>query len=207
MNDLYIQFISIAIIHIFAVMSPGPDFAIIVKQSISHGRKAALTTSVGIGTGILMHITLCMLGLAIIIASSNFLLHLIKILGASYLMYIGIKSIIDRNDFQDFNIHNISKSSTFESFKLGFLTNLLNPKATLFFLSLYGIIISGETTLPIQALYGIWMAIITTLWFSFLSIVLTKRTIIQKIQNISSKIQIGTGVILIIFAFKLLFSN
>ena len=75
MSDLYIQFISIAIIHIFAVMIPGPDFAIIVRQSIASGRKAALSTSLGIGTGILGHTTLCMLGLSMIIAESNFLFN------------------------------------------------------------------------------------------------------------------------------------
>ena len=207
MSDLYIQFISIAIIHIFAVMSPGPDFAIIVKQSITRGRRAALTASLGIGTGILGHIALCMFGLSMVIAESNFLFNFIKILGASYLIYIGTMSIVRRSDIQDINTESSSEPSLFESFKLGLLTNILNPKATLFFLSLYAIIITDQTTIQIQALYGIWMAVVTALWFSFLSIALTNKAVLKRIQNISRKVQVGTGLILIIFAIKLLFSN
>lgn len=207
MNDLYIQFISIAIIHIFAVISPGPDFAIIVRQSIASGRKASLSTSLGIGTGILGHATLCMFGLSMIIAESNFLFNLIKVLGASYLIYIGIMSIAHRNDMQKIDDDKTSKQTQGESFKLGLLTNILNPKATLFFLSLYAIIITDQTTMQVQALYGLWMAIITTLWFSFLSILLTNKNVLKKIHSISSKVQLGTGLFLIIFAIKLLFSN
>ena len=207
MNDLYIQFISIAIIHIFAVISPGPDFAIIVRQSIASGRKAALSTSLGIGMGILGHTTFCMLGLSMIIAESNFLFNLIKVLGASYLIYIGIMSIVQRNDMQKIDNDKRSKQTYRESFKLGLLTNILNPKATLFFLSLYAIIITDQTTMQIQALYGIWMAIMTTLWFSFLSILLTNKNVLKKIHRISNKVQLGTGLFLIVFAIKLLFSN
>jgi len=207
MSDLYIQFISIAVIHIFAVMSPGPDFAIIVKQSIARGRSAALTASLGIGIGILGHVALCMFGLSMVIAESNFLFNLIKILGSSYLIYVGTISIIRRNDIQQIETEDRSDSLTFESFKLGFLTNILNPKATLFFLSLYAVIITDKTTLQIQALYGLWMAFATTLWFSFLSLVLTNRAVLNRIQSISSKVQFGTGLVLIIFAIKLLFSN
>ena len=207
MSDLYVQFISIAIIHIFAVMSPGPDFAIIVKQSITRGRRAALAASLGIGTGIIGHIALCMFGLSMLIAESDFLFSLIKILGAGYLIYVGTMSIVNRTDMQDIEDEVLSKPSGLESFKLGLLTNILNPKATLFFLSLYAIIITDQTTIQIQALYGIWMAVVTALWFSFLSIALTNKAVLKRIQSISSKVQVGTGLVLIIFAVKLLFSN
>jgi len=207
MNDFYLQFISIAAIHIFAVMSPGPDFAIIVKQSITRGRKAALAASLGIGTGILAHVALCMLGMSMVIAESDFLFNLIKILGASYLIYIGLMSIIHRSDIDTNLSEESSDTLDFESFKIGLLTNVLNPKATLFFLSLYALVITDKTTLQIQALYGLWMAFATTLWFSFLSVALTNKVVLNKIQNIASKVQVGTGLVLIIFAVKLLFSN
>ena len=142
-----------------------------------------------------------------IIAESDFLFNLIKVLGASYLIYIGIMSIAHRNDIQKIDNDKTSKQTQVESFKLGLLTNILNPKATLFFLSLYAIIITDQTTMQIQALYGLWMAIITTLWFSFLSILLTNKNVLKKIHSISSKVQLGTGLLLIVFAVKLLFSN
>ena len=93
MNDLHLQFISIATIHLFAVMSPGPDFIIIVRQSISSGRRSALMTSLGIGAGILMHITLCIFGLGMIIKESGLLFKVIQIIGSLYLAYLGVISI------------------------------------------------------------------------------------------------------------------
>ena len=69
----------IAIIHVFAVMSPGPDFALIIRQSLSYGRKISIITSIGIGTGILFHILYCVIGLGMIISKYSYIFNLIKI--------------------------------------------------------------------------------------------------------------------------------
>ena len=206
MNDLYLQFISIATIHFFAVVSPGPDFIIIVRQSISHGRRSALMTSLGIGIGILMHITLCIFGLGMIIKESDLLFKVIQIIGSLYLAYLGIISIKSKNSSTKSKYNDEFNFNAFESFKLGFLTNVLNPKATLFFLSLYVLIISNNTPFQLQILFGLWMSFVTALWFAFLSLILTNESILAKVEFMSTKIQRLTGVILIIFAIKLLFS-
>ena len=206
MNDLYLQFISIATIHLFAVMSPGPDFIIIVRQSISRGRRSALMTSLGIGIGILMHIILCVFGLGMTIKESDLLFKIIQIIGSLYLAYLGITSIKSRNSSTKSKYNDEFNFNAFESFKLGFLTNVLNPKATLFFLSLYVLIISNNTPFQLQILFGLWMSFVTALWFAFLSLILTNESILAKVEFMSTKIQRLTGVILIIFAIKLLFS-
>jgi len=206
MNDLYLQFISIATIHLFAVVSPGPDFIIIVRQSISHGRRSALMTSLGIGIGILMHITLCIFGLGMIIKESDLLFKVIQIIGSLYLAYLGIISIKSKNSSTESKYNDEFNFNAFESFKLGFLTNVLNPKATLFFLSLYVLIISNNTPFQFQILFGLWMSFATGLWFAFLSLILTNKSIVSKIEFMSTKIQRLTGLILIIFSIKLLFS-
>ena len=206
MNDLYLQFISIATIHLFAVVSPGPDFIIIVRQSISHGRRSALMTSLGIGIGILMHITLCIFGLGMIIKESDLLFKVIQIIGSLYLAYLGIISIKSKNSSTESKYNDEFNFNAFESFKLGFLTNVLNPKATLFFLSLYVLIISNNTPFQFQILFGLWMSFATGLWFAFLSLILTKKSVLSKVEFMSTKIQRLTGLILIIFSIKLLFS-
>ena len=206
MNDLYLQFIYIATIHLFAVVSPGPDFIIIVRQSISSGRRSALMTSLGIGIGILMHITLCIFGLGMIIKESDLLFKIIQIIGSLYLAYLGIISIKSKKSSTKSKCNDEFNFNAFESFKLGFLTNVLNPKATLFFLSLYVLIISNNTPFQFQILFGLWMSFATGLWFAFLSLILTNESILAKIEFMSIKIQRLTGVILIIFAIKLLFS-
>ena len=206
MNELYLQFISIATIHLFAVMSPGPDFIIIVRQSISSGRCSALMTSLGIGIGILMHITLCIFGLGMIIKESDLLFKVIQIIGSLYLAYLGIISMISKDSSSNSNYKDELLFNALQSFKLGFLTNILNPKATLFFLSLYTMIIANNTPFKFQILFGLWMSFATGLWFAFLSLILTNKSILTKIEFMSTKIQRITGVILIIFSIKLLFS-
>jgi len=206
MNDLYIQFFTIATIHLFAVMSPGPDFAIILKESMSGRRSASLFASVGIGVGILIHVMVRMFGLGVIISESKILFDFIKIMGSAYLLYIGVKSLIENIQYQNHN-NKANQISNFKSFQLGFFTNVLNPKATLFFLSLYATIITNETTMIMQSIYGLWMAVITGLWFCLLSVILTNKSIIGKVQKFVGIIQKGTGIILIAFAIKLLFSN
>ena len=206
MNDLYIQFLSIATIHLFAVMSPGPDFTIILKQSVSQGRKASIVTSLGIGVGILFHVFFCIIGLGLVISQSSMLFNIIKILGALYLGFIGIKSILGDKNINESHEGGIENQKLLNSFTLGLLTNILNPKATLFFLSLYAMIITSETSISIQVAYGIWMSLITGLWFCLLSIFLTNSFIENRINRFSYIIQIGTGVVLIFFAIKLLLS-
>ena len=72
--DLYPQFLSIAIIHLFAVMSPGPDFALIIRQGLRYNRKASIITSIGIGAGILFHILYCVLGIDFISSGNNYII-------------------------------------------------------------------------------------------------------------------------------------
>ena len=202
--DLYPQFLSIAIIHLFAVMSPGPDFALIIRQSLNYGRKISIITSIGIGTGILFHILYCVIGLGMIISKYLYVFNLIKISGALYLIYIGYKSISSKSSLKtEENILN-SDTSNVDSFFTGLITNILNPKATLFFLSLYTFIINEQPSIYIQTFYGLWMSIITALWFCFLSIILTSNTIAKRVNKFTNFTQKATGFMLILIGFKLL---
>jgi len=203
LTDLYLQFLSIATLHLFAVMSPGPDFALIVRQSLCYNRKTAIITSIGIGVGILFHIFYCIIGLGIIISKHIFIFNVIKISGALYLIFLGLRSLIEKSKIE-IGLSNSKKRDSINSFLTGFLTNILNPKATLFFLSLYTFIINEQPSLEIQTFYGIWMSIVTGLWFCFLSIMLTNKSILNRINKFLHIIQKGTGAMLIAIGIKLL---
>ena len=203
LTDLYLQFLSIATLHLFAVMSPGPDFALIVRQSLCYNRKTAIITSIGIGVGILFHIFYCIIGLGIILSKHIFIFNVIKISGAIYLIFLGLRSLIEKSKIE-IGIDNSKKRDSINSFLTGLLTNILNPKATLFFLSLYTFIINEQPSLKIQTFYGIWMSIITGLWFCFLSVILTNKSILNRINKFLHVIQKGTGAMLIAIGIKLL---
>ena len=140
--EQYIQeFLVIALVHLLAVASPGPDFAIILKQSIQHGRKTALYTSAGIGCGILVHVIYSLVGIGLIIATTPSLLSALKYIAAAYFLYIawhGLRAkpseIIDqkKNEVKRFAIDGKTPSNK-KAFTTGFLINALNIKATLFF--------------------------------------------------------------------------
>ena len=207
-TDIITQFIMVAIIHLFAVMSPGPDFIVIAKQSIQYGRRTAIYTALGIGSGILVHISYCLVGIGFLASKSTYALEIIKILGAFYLIYIGISTIIAKTKLKlDMKRQNKTNISFYNSFTLGFLTNVLNPKATLFFLSLYSVIIKSDTTFLVQTAYGVWMTIVTAAWFCFLSLVLTNEVILKTFHKFSGRISLVLGLLLIIFGIRLLFSN
>ena len=190
--------------HLLGVMSPGPDFFLIVKQSLCQGRKISLLTSMGIGTGVIVHVFFCIFGLGIIISKSDIIFNLIIIAGALYIIYMGIQSVLISVSLIpiDYNVN--EKYNSYTAFGKGFLTNILNPKATLFFLSIYTIIINNNPSTYVQLAYGLWMAIATAAWFCFLSIVLTNHKITKKIELFGPKIQKIMGIVLLIIGFKIL---
>ena len=130
------EFLLIAIAHFFAVASPGPDFAIVLKQSIQQGRKNALWTSAGVGAAILLHIAYCVLGVALILSQSPSLFMALKYLAGAYLAYLGVQALRSAkpSDSKQQTLAPAEPESVYKAFRRGFFTNALNPKATLFFI-------------------------------------------------------------------------
>ena len=206
MNQYILEFITIAGIHLLAVMSPGPDFAMIVKQSIVHSRRTALWTSVGLGLGIAVHVFYSLVGIGLIISQSIIIFNIIKWVGALYLIYIGIMSLRSKAKVISENIEqkHLESISTFEAIRTGFLTNAFNPKVTLFFLALFTQVINPSTPVIIKSVYGLEMILATMTWFSFVSIVLTNSIIKNKFLKVSHIVEKFTGGILIALGIKVL---
>jgi len=199
------QFISIILIHLFAVISPGPDFAIVTHRSIKYGRKSGFITSVGIGFGIIIHVIYCILGIGYIISQNSFLFNFLKILGAIYICFLGINSF----KYSTANLSEMSESKISQffdnSFIIGLVTNIFNPKATLFFISLFALIIEYNTPFAIQLFYGFWMSLVTSFWFCLVSYLISSYYLKIFINKYSILINQVMGVILIIISFKLIF--
>ncbi|MEJ6474358.1 LysE family translocator [Pseudoalteromonas piscicida] len=199
------EFIIIALAHFFAVASPGPDFAIVLKQSVQHGRANALWTSLGIGLGILVHVTYCLLGVAILLSQSEALFSIVKYLAALYLAYLGIQALryAKPNTDKEHIAPDHVLESNWTALKRGFLVNALNPKATLFFLSLFTLVIEPTTPSGVQLFYGLYMAVATWVWFSFLSVVLSKTTVRAFFRRAGHWFDRGIGVIMLLLAVRL----
>ncbi len=204
MNSYLTEFLTIAIVHFLAVASPGPDFAITLRQSISYGRQSGLWTSLGIGLGIFVHVAYCILGLGLLISKSILAFNLVKYIGALYLIYIGIAALRTRPQ-KELPKAVLAKSipSSYKSFSAGFITNALNPKATLFFLAVFSVTLSATTPVLLKIGYGLWMAFATTVWFSTISIFFSKQSVRNLFQKFGHWFERSMGVILIALGIKL----
>lgn len=93
MHQYLIELASLMAIFAFAIVSPGADLAMVMRQAMVHGRRQAIITSFGVGTSLMFHVTYTILGLGLIISQSIYLFNIVKWLGVAYLIYIGIKAL------------------------------------------------------------------------------------------------------------------
>jgi threonine/homoserine/homoserine lactone efflux protein len=199
------EFLIIAAAHFLAVASPSPDFVLVFNQALK-SRSLGLWSSFGVALGILVHLTYSLIGIAFIIAQSIVLFTTIKYIGAFYLIYLGYKSLKSGwgGKLYAINAQESKIENPLGSIKKGFLVNVLNPKASLFFLALFTQIISPATTENIKVLYGIEMFVVTFLWFACISYVITLPAIKKSFEKIISKLNVITGAILICIGLKVL---
>lgn len=202
----WLEFLTIASVHLLAVASPGPDFAIVLKHSISFGRRAAIITSIGVGFAILIHVAYSLLGIGILIKTTPMLFQLFSYIAAAYLLYLGWGAIRspepNKQNSGDFQKTTLIISDK-KAFIVGFLTNGLNPKATLFFLSVFAVAVSPETPNVIKLVYGVYLAVATGIWFCVLSLFLSSKKVSQFIGEKGYWFDRVMGVVLILLAIKL----
>jgi len=196
------MFLSAAIAHLLAVMSPGPDTAIIFHQSLTRGRGQGILTALGIGFGIFVHCLFAISGISLLIYSTEEAKFFIKSIGAMYLLYLGISFFI---------LNKSSSSSASEKkvllqnpFFIGLITNLLNIKAFLFTVSLFSFIDLGSNSF-MSIIYVLYFPLITAGWFSFVSFALTHDSMgdifnknSDNIQFASSAFIAGLGLLILI---------
>ena len=121
------EFMTVVFLHMFAVMSPGPDFFLITRQSLRHGRNVTIWTSFGIGSGILFHSILAITGIVILITSNELYLSILKYICSGYLLYLGVSSVVRTSSFEYGSIDS-GKSSNTIRLMVGLITNFINIK-------------------------------------------------------------------------------
>lgn len=202
------EFLTVALLHLLAVMSPGPDFVMISRSSLVYSRKTGIFSSLGLALGILVHITYSLVGIGYIIAKSILIFSIIKTAGAAYLIYIGIKSLQAKPaQINSEELPQKQELGRLAAIRAGFLTNVLNPKATLFFLAIFTQVIHPTTPLAVKALYGLEMSMMTFAWFAVVATALSHRLIKQRFMKIQHYVERTMGAILIALGVKVLLSK
>jgi RhtB (resistance to homoserine/threonine) family protein len=203
------EFLTVALIHLLAVASPGPDFAVVVRESVAHGRRAGTYTAMGVGTAIFLHVGYSLLGIGLIVSQSIVLFNALKWAAAGYLLYIGFKALRAKPaSASDAPINIAAGERTARgAFTSGFITNGLNPKATLFFLSLFTVVINPHTPLWVQAGYGVYLAVATGIWFCLVARLFSQARVRAGFARMGHWFDRAMGGVLVALGLKLAFTE
>lgn len=212
----YMTFLSgiatVAVVHMLALISPGPDFALITRNSLLYTRRTGVATAIGIGLGILIHVAYSLVGIGYLIANSIVAFNLVKLAGAAYLIFIGWKALRAQPETQNLNGEAVQGAthrplSFTSAIWMGFLTNALNAKAALFFLGLFTQVIRPETPLSWQIVYGIQMSLMTMAWFSFVTMIFSQAWFKDHLQQYRHWLDRAFGAILVALGIKVALSS
>jgi len=201
------EILSVTVIAIFMSISPGADFVMVTKNSLFQNRKAGIYSAVGISLAIWIHVAYSIAGLAVVISNSVLLFSFIKYLGAAYLIYIGWKSFQANTALDLTKKNNRKPLSNLAAFKMGIITNALNPKTTLFFLSIFTQVVNPDTPLLLQLLYGAIISLAHLIWFCMVAVFITHPSWLGLFNRYKNKIEKGVGLLLIGFGLKVAFSS
>jgi RhtB (resistance to homoserine/threonine) family protein len=207
MSHYLFELLSLMAIFSFAIVSPGADLAMVIRQSVTHGRRAAIVTSFGIGVSLMFHVTYTILGLGLVISQSILLFNIIKWCGVAYLVYIGVQSL--RAGASEIGPGpepvgaETRGQSAVKAFGLGFMANALNPKPVFFFLSVFSAVVHHDTPSFVKFGYGLVMASCLIAWFVGVSYFMTTPAMRAAFGRMSKWINRASGVVFIGFGLKL----
>lgn len=154
MNEITIL-TTLAVVHFVALMSPGPDFALVVQNATRYGRQTGLYIALGLSCGILLHSILSLTGISYLVHQQPTLFALLQLAGGSYLFYLGFGALkaswyaysAKTSDESHAEQPSLLLGNKRDAFSRGFATNILNPKALVFFVSLMSSLVPASMSL------------------------------------------------------------
>jgi len=185
-----------------AMVTPGPDMILVLRNTLVDGRRAGVQTSLGVLCGNLFHITYCLLGIGLVISHSILAFSTLKYAAAGYLVYLGLATIRASSDSPPPRDIEAGCSSK-RSFVQGLTNNLLNPKGALFYLGIFTTVITPETSPgTIVFLVGAMMLVSATFWICFVY-TLGRQTVRKLIDRSQQAVSRVVGSLLILLGLRL----
>ncbi|OLQ95782.1 threonine transporter [Vibrio ponticus] len=215
MNEITIL-ATLASVHWIALMSPGPDFALVVQNTTRYGRQTGLYIALGLSFGILLHSIFSLTGVSYLVQQHPGLFAIVQLLGGSYLLYLGfgaLHGLWQSRNAPKSEPDNLATSGHYllaskrQAFSRGFATNILNPKALVFFVSLMSSLVPvgmswGGKGIALVILWGL-----SLVWFSLLAWLLSSSRLQKKMQNAAKYIDGACGIMFSVIGFTILFSS
>ena len=195
-------FFTVAVAHFLALLSPGPDFVLVVKSAIKNEGKNAIGVALGIASANALYISLCLIGVGSILAASIYVMVGLKVIGGLFLIYLAIQALRARKssysnlDIEDPVNTGVIKTTFLKEFITGFMSGALNPKNLLFYLSLFTVVLTPEVSFAFKLGLGIWMTAVVFFWDLFIIFTLSTRRVRSKFTKVAYYIDKVTGVLL-----------
>ncbi|PLR41066.1 lysine transporter LysE [Chimaeribacter californicus] len=197
----------VATIAALGMLSPGPDFFLVIKNAARYQRSAAMITALGVTCGVATHMTYCVAGLAVVITTTPWLFNVLKYAGAVYLIWVGIQALRAKGDSK-MNLSQFSAQpvSLKTAFLQGYLCNLLNPKATLFFLAVFTQVLQVNSSVGEKLWYAGIILGLSAVWWPLLVVLIQSEPVRRGLAKAQKVIDRLLGGVLIALGIKVALS-
>jgi RhtB (resistance to homoserine/threonine) family protein len=186
-----------------AAMAPGPDFVIVTRHAAISGRRAGMATGLGIASGVFVWAVVAAFGVAGLLAASAVAFTAVKLVGAVYLAYLGVKALISawrRGSVVKVDSH-VATVRPAVAFRQGLLTNLLNPKCAVFFVALMPQFLSDSPRTGETLVLSALAVLVTAVWFTVLANIVgalraffTSARVRRVLDTVTGTILVGLGI-------------
>lgn len=200
------EWLTITGIASLGIISPGPGFAVAFRNSVSYGRNVGLGTAFGIASGDFIHVLINLLGIAELLIYYPKVSILLQVCGGMYLLYLGIKGLCSKGLTISADITKATRSRI-SGFWEGLLITVLNPKALLFWLGVFSVIIPPTTSLTLRLSIGAWIALLSSSWFILVALCVTQKTFNLFFTKHMQRFERIISIVLILVALKVLLAT
>ncbi|AIA72604.1 LysE family transporter [Pectobacterium atrosepticum] len=193
----------VATIATLGMLSPGPDFFLVIRNAARYPRAAAMMTAFGVICGVATHMAYCVAGLAVVITTTPWLFNVLKYAGAAYLIWIGIQALFARGGSK-MDVSNLTQQSVSlkKAFLQGYLCNLLNPKATLFFLAMFTQVLNIHSGIGEKLWYAMIIWLLSLVWWPLLVVLFQSEPVRRGLAKVQKLVDKLLGTVLIALGIK-----
>ena len=192
-------------VSLLLVVSPGPDMAVVTKNALAHGRRGVVLTTSGIALALIIWVTATAVGLSALLRTSGEVLFLLKVVGACYLAYLGVRTLIEsRARPADLLAGTPPAAPAHAVFRQGFLSAISNPKLGVFFVTfLPQFVLPGQAVLTSVLELGLVFAVMGWIWLNVYGLFVTRLRQAITAPRVRQWMQRATGVVLLGFGVRL----
>jgi len=207
MDTLWLNISTTLLIFTVAIISPGPNFIFVVNRSLTDSPRVGFFSAFGVATGSGIFAIAGVLGLIVLITALPYFSTLMRYAGGGYLVYLGISMLLSRHQ-QTLSVKKdsgLASMPALKAYSTGLLTNLTNPKAWAFYLSLFTLMIENDFPLWAKAFLAVSMFLISLFWYALTAFLISDQRVQKRFLTIQPQINSVLGVLLIVLGGKLLF--